>query len=380
MPASLAVSHVVLSLDCGGLEHVVLHLLQEGRQAGQRVSVICLERPGDLALEAEGITGSVHCVEKGPGLRLGTIRRLRSLFREIRPDIVHTHQIGALFYAGLAARGAGVPLVVHTEHGKHYASRRRTRWLGWFAGLYAAQFFCVSEDIAAEVRACRVVPDRKLSVVPNGINTDRFRDRSGAQSLRRSLGIPLEAPVLGSLGRLTEVKRQDLLLDAFSQVRRRVPDAHLLLVGDGPLMGDLRRHSCRLGLEEVIHFAGYQPEPARYLAAMDVFALSSRSEGMPLVVLEAWASSVPVVATAVGGLPDLIDPGRTGELVPPGDPTALAEAVARLLEDPQLRSELGEGGYRKVTAHYEVRHMARTYEGHYLRLLGSEGRHASCAS
>ena len=116
----------------------------------------------------------VICTHKGPGIRLTAIGRTRSALRELRPDIIHTHQVGALFYAGPATRGTGVPLVVHTEHGKHYAAHRRTRLLGWLAGRHAARFFCVSRDIAAEVLEHRVVPRRKVCVVPNGIDTARF--------------------------------------------------------------------------------------------------------------------------------------------------------------------------------------------------------------
>jgi glycosyltransferase involved in cell wall biosynthesis len=318
----------------------------------------------------------VYCVGKRPGLRLGAVRPLHSLFRELRPDVVHTHQVGALFYAGPAARFARVPLIVHTEHGKHYAARRRTRWLGWLAGRCAARFFCVSQDIAAEVRDCRIVAARKVCVVPNGIDTARFGPGNGAAAVRQSLAIPADAPVVGTVGRLSEVKRQDLLLRAFARVRSHVPAARLLLVGDGPLLADLRALASGLGLDGVVHFAGYQAEPQSFLAAMDLFALTSRSEGMPLVVLEAWAAGLPVVASAVGGLPALIDSGRTGLLFPSGDETALADALLRLLTDEPARRLLGDEGRREATSRYDIRHMAGNYERHYRELLGNEARRA----
>jgi sugar transferase (PEP-CTERM/EpsH1 system associated) len=365
----LKVAHVVLSMEIGGLESVVLDLVRESPRLGQGVAVACTERTGALAAQVEALGVRVSCVHKRPGVRLETIGRLVSVLREYRPDVVHTHQIGALFYAGPAARRAGVPVVVHTEHGKHYGECRRTRWIGWLAGRHAARFLCVSADIAAAAEAHRIVPRRKIHVVPNGIDTDRFRDGGNPGLLRQSLGIPPGAPLIGTVGRLCEVKRQDLLIRAFHRVRARVADAHLLLVGDGPLMGELSALAAGLGLADQVHFAGYQPRPEPYLHAMDVFALSSRSEGMPLAVLEAWAAGLPVVATRVGGLPDLIDDGGTGLLVSFGDEDALAGSLCDLIADPDFTRRLGEAGRNRVESHFSLRRMADEYQRHYVELL-----------
>ncbi len=374
---ALRIAHVVLSMDLGGLESIVLDLVREGRRLEQSVAVVCLERPGLLAPQVEAQGARLACLDKPSGIRLETFGRLRSLFRELRPDVVHTHQIGALFYAGPSARRAGVPGVVHTEHGKHY-DRRRTRWLGRLAARHASRFFCVSADIAASAETSRIVPRHKLHVVSNGIDTDRFRDGDRG-SARRALGIPPGAPLIGTVGRLCEVKRHDLLLRAFQRVRARLGDAHLLLVGDGPWMGRLRELAAGLGLTDRVHFAGYQAEPAPFLQAMDVFALTSESEGMPLVVLEAWAAGVPVVATRVGGLPELIDDGQTGLLVDFGDEGALAHALEGLIADRPGARRLGEAGRDRVESRFSLRRMADAYHRHYQEVLGS-GAVASCAS
>jgi glycosyltransferase involved in cell wall biosynthesis len=376
----LHVAHVVLSLDCGGLERVVLGLLRAGRGQGQSVSVVCVERPGALAAQAEAAGVRVVSADKPPGLRLGTVRRLEQIFGRLRPDVVHTHQIGPLLYAGPAARAAGVPVVVHTEHGNHLAGltpwvrRVKARLLWRYASRRAARFFCVSADIAGAVRAAGVRPEKVL-VVANGIATDDPADPAEVDEARRALGLPAGAPVVGTVGRLAEVKRQDLLLRAFARVLNRRPDARLVLVGEGERRAALEALAGELGLADSVRFAGYQPRPEVYLRLMDVFALTSRSEGMPMALLEAWAAGVPVVASRVGGIPELVADGRTGLLFDFPDADTLGGLLTRLLDEPALARGLAEGGRREVEAKYDERAVARAYAGHYHQLL--DGRPGS---
>ncbi len=371
-PPEVFVAHVVLSLDCGGLERVVLDLIREGCRRGQQAAVICLERPGTLAPDVEALGVEVVSLGKPEGLRLRTIGRLATILKKLAPTVVHTHQIGALFYAGPAAHRVKVPLIVHTEHGKHYGKRRRTRWLGWLAARHAQRFFCVSKDIASEALVHRIVPREKIDVVPNGIDVSRFSGRQDMQRLRDSLGIPRDVPVIGTIGRLHEIKRQDLLLRGFAQLRRRMPDTHLVLVGDGPLKGELEQLARDLGLAGSVHFAGYHRQPEQFLSLMKVFTLTSRSEGMPLVVLEAHAAGLPVVASRVGGLPEMIDHGRTGLLFSSGKEEELVEALFTLLSEPDVARGMGEAGRAHVEALFTVRHMYETYQQHYAGLLAGK--------
>ncbi len=366
----LSVVHVVLSLQTGGLERVVTDLVGEERALGQRVAVVTLSDRGELASTVEAAGVPVICAHKPAGLRFKTTQDLAAIFGKLRPDVVHTHQIGALFYAGPAARRAGVPLVVHTEHGKHY-DRFRTRWLGRLASRHAARVFCVSQDLASHMLLHRVVQPSKVLVVVNGIDTNRFNRQGEGSKLRQTLGVPCDAPVVGTIGRLTEVKRQDSLIRAFVAVRQRVPEAHLLIVGDGPLMAELRGLAAELGVEQAVHFPGYQPQPERYLQVMDVFALSSRSEGMPLVLLEAGAMGLPVVAMRVGGVPEVIVQGHTGLLVAPGDEAALATALSELLADVPLAQRMGTAARERVLSTFSLSRMAGEYQQQYQELLRS---------
>jgi glycosyltransferase involved in cell wall biosynthesis len=358
--------HVIPSLDCGGAERILLNLLKEAPRLGQRTTVLCLEKPGTLASQATELGAKVLCAEKPAGIRLDLIRRLTSLMRSHRPDVVHTHEIGMLFYAGRAARYAGVRGVVHTEHGKTYSGRIRKRILGWLAARHASRFFCVSGDVADEVVSSRIVPRKRVYVVTNGIDPAKFAAPAGNGSLRHELGILDSAVVIGTVGRLTEVKRQDLLIDAFSQLRPDTRDLHLLLVGDGPLLNHLRARARDRGVEKRVHFVGYRTQPERYLQLMTVFALTSRSEGMPLAVLESWAAGVPVVASRVGGLPEIVDHGRTGLLFESGDIPALVEALQTLIGEPCLSKQMGEAGRREVLGKYDIQRTADEYHRQYL--------------
>jgi glycosyltransferase involved in cell wall biosynthesis len=380
MEDRLKVAHLVMSLDCGGLERIVLDLVREGRNRGQSVSVVCLERPGTLAPTAESLGANLHCVHKRPGIRPSTFGRLKAVLRDIQPDVVHSHTIGALFYAGPATRSLRVPVVVHTEHvnnlrmPSHRLARWRKPWLWWWASRYCRRFFCVSQVIADELAERRIVPRAKLSVVLNGIDTNYVASDSEAAELRQSLGIPADSPVVGCVARLHPIKCPDLLIRGFAHLKARFPLAHLVLVGDGPMRAELHQLADRLRLNGSVHLVGYQPEPQRYLKIMNVFALTSALEGLPLVLLEAGAAGLPVVATAVGGVPELIRNGENGLLFPAGDENALQSLLGELLDDPGRAHRIGEAARREVVERYDLQRMASNYEQHYRDLLRAFAR------
>jgi glycosyltransferase involved in cell wall biosynthesis len=362
------------------LERVVLDLVHRGRSLDQDVSVVCLERPGTLAPEVESAGAEIFCVNKPAGRRPETVGQLLEVFERIQPDVIHTHQIGALYYAGPAAKRAGVRAVVHTEHIDNSSKktsivgRVKIRLLWALAGRHACRFFGVSEDIVEAVAAFGVIPRKKLGVVRNGIHTSAFAPTpeavDEARRIFRSLGIPEGARVVGSLGRLAEVKRHDLLIRGFAQAVNSQTDAHLVIVGDGPERSALETLATSLGLSDRVHFAGYRERPEIILRGMDVFALASRLEGLPLAILEAWAAGVPVVASRVGGVPALIDDGRTGLLFDSGDEKVLAEHLSELLADPDRARRIGEAGRARAVDEFDAGIMAANYDRHYREVVG----------
>jgi glycosyltransferase involved in cell wall biosynthesis len=260
-------------------------------------------------------------------------------------------------------------VVVHTEHGKeNYAGSFRRRWLGRLSARYANRIFCLSQDLADALRRNRIVSAERVVVVPNGIDTSRFQNRGKGETLRTAL--PCEARVVGTVARLTEIKRQDVLLRGFAKLRRKIPDAHLVIVGDGPLMGFLRQLTAELALDACVHFAGHQAEPEPFYELMDVFALTSRSEGMPQTIMEAFAAGVPVVASRVGGIPEMIEDRQSGLLFAAGDEEGLARALEEVLDNPNMARRLREAARVRVEEKFHVGRMAADYHGHFIRLLG----------
>jgi glycosyltransferase involved in cell wall biosynthesis len=371
----LNVAHVCLSLDVGGLERLILGLTQAGVRGGQRVRVVCLDRPGALAGEVEAAGAGVICLGKRPGLRPVTAVRLARVFAREGSEIVHTHQIGALLYAGPAAAAAGVGAVVHTEHGNHLGGdstrlgKARARILWSAAAGWADRFACVSADIAAAAAARGGVPRRKLLVVPNGVDTEPDVSADEVVTLRREFGWAEGTPVVGTVGRLAPVKRQEVLIRAFAELRRRHAAARLLLVGEGPERPDLEALAREMRVADAVAFAGQRSRPEPFYRLMTVFTLTSRSEGMPVSLLEAWAAGVPAVCTAVGGVPEMIADGRTGFLVPPDDPGAVAAALDRVLSDPALGAAVAASGRQEVRERYGRAVTAGRYAELYQTLL-----------
>lgn len=378
MAAPLHIVHGVLALDVGGAERLVLDLCRAAVGAGHRVSVVCVERPGKLAPEAVALGAKVVSLDKPTGRHAGFVGKAAEVLAGLRPDVVHTHQTGAALYLGPAARmlAPRVP-VVHTIHGNHFRQAGgwrpalRVRLLTREAAKWTDRFCCVSDEIAAAAGRWWTVPRRKLDVVPNGIAVDLPADLPSPAAVRESLEIPPDAAVVGTVGRLAEVKRQDILIRALGLLRAAHPTVRLLVVGDGPERTKLEVLAAELALTDRVRFAGYQPRPEQYLRAMDVFSLTSRSEGFPVSLLEAWRAGAAVAATAVGGIPAVVADGVDGLLFPPGDPAAAAAALGRLLADPGLRQRLAAAGRAALAERYSLDRMAAEYERRYRDLLAT---------
>jgi glycosyltransferase involved in cell wall biosynthesis len=356
----LAICHVLGSVEIGGAERVVLDLAKMQLEAGHRVAVVTLsDTEGALAGEVRRAGAALESVPKrAKGVDLTLPLRLARWFRAHGTQVVHTHNELPLIYGAPAGRIARA-VVVHSKHGI-VPVRRRAHWLRRAASSATDVFVAVSDATADTARANRECAPDKLRVVINGTDLSRFPAPEGARmAIRRELGIPLDARVLITVGRLVKEKNHALLIRAVAPLLN--DGRRLILVGDGPLRDDLRGALQAVENGRYVHMTGARRDVPALLAGADGFVLSSDSEGLPIGLLEAWASGLVVVSTAVGGIPAAVHSGDTGLLVPSGDEGALNAAVRRVFDGEEALERMAECGRAHVRATYSAETMARSY-------------------
>jgi sugar transferase (PEP-CTERM/EpsH1 system associated) len=366
--AKARVAQVIPSLQVGGLQKVVVRLVDRFRG---RMDHLVLTPAGDGPLRPRFGPGvDVIALAERPGSPKLNALRMARVFRAWRPDVVHTRNWTCID-AVLGARLAGVPVVIHGEHGREAgdpegrnALRRRVRRL--LAPL-VTEFVAVSQDLARWLVEDVGVPAAKVTQIYNGVDTEAFSP-ADKEAARRTLGIRDGAVVIGTVGRLDPVKDHRGLLEAFGRIARH-PQAQLVVVGDGPCRAELEQVGRRLGLDGRVLMLGERQDVARILRALDVFALPSLGEGISNALLEAMASGLPVIATRVGGNPELVDHGVTGTLVSPRSAEALAAAFDRYLLDPALIRKHGEAGRQRALRDFSLDRMFGAYDSLYSRLL-----------
>ena len=308
------------------------------------------------------------------------LRKLYRLIRGFRPHIVHTHTAKAGFIGRLAARLAGVPVVVHTYHGHvlygYYSPLRSwlLRRMEWGLARVSDRLIAVSEQVKNDLVRYGVAPAAKIAVVPLGfeltpfLTSERFKG-----AFKEELGLDSSTKLVGIVGRIFPIKNHRLFLDTAARLARKDEHVHFVVVGDGILRPEMERYARELGLGSRVHFTGWRRDLPRIYASLDVLVISSDNEGTPVSAIEAMASEVPVVATRVGGLPDLIIDGVTGYLVPPRDPDALAAAVARILQDSQTAARLGTAAREHVRERYVLERLIADVDQLYQELLRAKG-------
>ncbi len=385
----IKVARVIARLNVGGpAQHVALLTQRLGPPEFSSLLIAgrVPETEGDMAYYAESL--GVHPLyveamsrELSPLDDLRALWSLYRLFRRERPDIVDTHTAKAGFVGRVAARLAGVPVVVHTFHG--HVLR------GYYGPLKTAMFRLL-EQVCAHLSTCiltvsalnrqellklRVTGPDKLRVMELGLELQRYAaaPRFGG-AIRDRLGLSAETPLVGFCGRLVPIKQPDIFVAAAHRVRAERPDARFVILGDGELRGAIEAKVAELGEAGGIHFLGWQQDPAPLLADLNLLVLTSANEGTPMASIEAGAAGVPTVSTAVGGVPDVVRDGETGWLVPDGDPEAVAEAILAALADPAETDRRGRTAQAEFLTRFSVDRLAADIAALYRELLAARRR------
>jgi sugar transferase (PEP-CTERM/EpsH1 system associated) len=365
-PNEIRVVHVLHSFGTGGMEKGIATLIGNSSEMFEHV-VVCLSASGEseklLPKEAK-----ICALSKPAGNSLLFLMRLARQLKALNPDVVHTRNWGGMD-AILAARFAGIGAVIHGEHGWDLGdpegiNQRRVK-VRRFLSRWVKEFTCVSKHMERWLLD-EVKIRRPVSQIYNGVDTGVFCPGDEGFRIRKELGISEKTFVAGVIGRLDPIKDHLSLFSAFEALRKQRTDARLLVVGDGPAR---RRLESAAG--EGVVFLGNRLDVPEILRSVDVFVLPSLNEGISNTILEAMAAGVAVVATRVGGNPELVEDGQTGTLVSARDKEAFASALIRYLDDPGLRRLHGEAGRTRVRNHFSISKMVDGYEAVYRRVVES---------
>lgn len=348
-PRRVRVLHVITSLTVGGAERLVIAAACGLSPNRFEHAICCLSEAGALATEAAAAGVPVHTVGAFPGISnpLAFVRLLR-IIRNIAPTIVHTHLQSANLYGRVAARLAGVPIVIATEHNVYAHKPKRYVWVERLLARRTDVLIAVSANVQQFLGQQLALPASAIRVVYNGV-APAAASAVAVTELRRR--VAAGSPVVAVVASLTRKKGHAVLLRAISSLRQQGMAITLLLAGDGVERRRLEAMAQALGVADSVRFLGIVPA-ADVLAVADLFVLPSLVEGLPLALLEAMLSGKAVVATAVGGVPEVIRPEVNGVLVPAGDERALADAIARLIASPDLRARLGAQASETVASRF----------------------------
>jgi len=295
--------------------------------------------------------------------------------------VVHTHNSKAGFVGRLAAKLAGVPVIVHTVHGFAFHDEEPP-WRQWLfrkaerlASHWCDRMIFISQPLMEWALKARIAEKKKMLKIYSGIELDRFKPATEEETkrLREKWGLGERDAVVGIVSKLWEGKGHELLIEAFRKIRQKKREAKLVMVGEGYLLNSLRAFADKLELNDAVIFAGFQQEVAQIIAAFDVAVLPSLFEGMGRVLLEAMAMEKPVVASRVGGIPDLVEHGVNGYLVSPGNVREIEHALFTILDDPVLAKRMGKEGREKITSRFSAATMVDSIERIYRELLSRKG-------
>ncbi len=377
------IAHVIHRLAIGGLENGLINLINHIQKDKYRHVIICLTESSEFSDRIIRDDITIYELKKSEGKDVGLYLRLWKLLRKIRPDIVHSRNLSTI-EASLVAALAGVPIRIHSEHGRDIfeldGKHRRYIQLRRFFAPFIHQYIALSKDLqnwlVNEVKINR----KKVVQLYNGVDTERFHTAGDEKATRHHMPLGFadsDTIVIGTVGRLEVVKDQLTLVKAFIELQYSEPDIHvqlrLVLFGDGSLRPKIESMVYEAGIQDQIWLAGSREDVPKILHELDIFVLPSLNEGISNTILEAMASGLPVVATKVGGNPELVQEGVTGTLVSADDPKAMAEVLRSYVVNPKLGYIQGRAGRQRVEEFFSLTAMMQCYQAVYDNLLSAKG-------
>lgn len=373
--------HVIHRFGIGGLENGVVNLINHMPEERYRHAIVCLQGYTDFRKRLQRENVAIHDMAKRDGHDPGVYWRLFRIFRQLRPAIVHTRNLSAMEVQAVAAL-AGVPGRVHGEHGRDtydlHGRNRKYNLLRRLVRPFIGHYIAVSKDLQNWLMSAVGVKSGNISQIYNGVDSIRFRP---AQTLRAQLGPPgffdENNIVIGSVGRMAAVKDYPNLVQAFLKLLHQDPTLRdrlrLLIVGEGEARDTCLRVMNQHGVRQLAWLPGERSDIPELMAAMDIFVLPSLGEGISNTILEAMATGLPVIATRVGGNPELVQEGVTGRLVPPADPDALAQALLEYVRDADRRHAHGRAAREIIDRQFSILAMVQDYLSVYDRMPKREG-------
>jgi sugar transferase (PEP-CTERM/EpsH1 system associated) len=365
--------HIVHSFDTGGMENGMVNLFNTLSPDRYRHTVVALTDYSDFRHRITAQQVDFHALNRAPGHGLGWTIRLWKLLRQLKPDLVHTRNLAAL-EAQFVAAAAGIRATVHGEHGRDvfdlYGQNWKYNLLRRAARSFVSNYIAVSQDLATWLRLAIRVPARKIHQIYNGVDSVKFHPREGARpDILPPAFADGETVVFGSVGRMAEVKDYPMLVCAFIHLVQRQPDlasrARLVIVGEGQTRQACRNLLDEAGLTNLAWLPGERHDVAAVMQALDVFILPSKNEGISNTILEALASGLPVIATAVGGNVELVEDEVNGMLVKAGDAEEMAQALLGYLQSPARIAEHGQQARMVAEQRFSIPTMAEAYSTVY---------------
>jgi L-malate glycosyltransferase len=368
--------HVLHRLDRAGAE-VLASALSRRLRDRYRFVFLCLDGVGPLGEQLADEGFAVLDLKRRPGLDLSVARRIRQAVVDHRIDLLHAHQYTPFFYAALSRRLSASPPILFTEHGRHYPDQRKIK------RVLANRLLLKSSDritaVGHFVKRALIdnegIAQSRIEVIHNGIDPADFppADPDSRARARATLGIGENCPLVMQVARFHSVKDHDTAVRAFALVTEKISNARLCLIGDGEQRQALEAMSAELAIHDHVLFTGVRADVTDLLPAADLFVLSSLSEGISVTLLEAMAVGLPIVATEVGGNPEVVEHDVTGLLSPRSDFRALAENLTALLQDSARRKAFGDAGRARLLERFTQERMHRGYINLYAKLLGQSG-------